>query len=89
MYPYNEDMEEYDKDFFKDDIDIIDYNKKIKALATKLKVSYLDVYNELNKDNKLDSIYTDDGIHLNDKGYDKLNKLVTITIEGEHGKTKD
>ena len=40
------------------------------------KVTYIDLYSMLEKDEKLDEEYSDDGIHLNDDGYRQMLKMV-------------
>ena len=60
--------------------DINDLNNGLKVLAKTKKVRYMDVYSTLQKGNKLNGSYTNDGIHLNDSGYkaylDEVNNII-------------
>lgn len=83
LYPVNKDVSKYDKDIISEDIDnkrIKELNSKIKELCEEEKVEYLDLYSLLESDDKLNSDYTENGIYLNDKGYDtileKINKIL-------------
>ena len=62
--------------------DIIKINKKIKELCKKNNVKYIDIYNSLiDKDNKLDSKYTEEGLYLNKRGYKKISKKIQKYIK--------
>ena len=83
LYPINKDVSKYDKDIIDEDIDnkrIKELNNKIKELCKDEKVEYLDLYSVLESDDKLNSDYTENGVYLNDKGYDtileKINKIL-------------
>ncbi len=92
LYPINPDMDDYDKKFFTASIDVEDikeYNKKIKKLTDQLNVHYLDIYKELNDDDKLNEKYTDDGIHLNNEGYKVINKMINSITGDRNEKEKD
>lgn len=50
--------------------DIIEVNKRLKILAAKYNLVYVDLFNLLkNEQNKLDTKYTFDGLHLNGAAY--------------------
>lgn len=79
VYPFNPDVSDYDEDYFEDDVsldDIHSVNKKIKDLTKELDVSYIDISKVLSEDGKLNEKYTDDGIHLNDDGYQQVLKKI-------------
>lgn len=83
LYPINKDVDDYDDKIIDKDIDnkrIKELNSKIKELCKKEKIEYLDLYSVLESDDKLNSDYTENGIYLNDKGYDtileKINKIL-------------
>ncbi len=79
LYPINKDVEDYKDDIISKDIDnerIIEVNKRIKELTKKQKVNYLDLFSVLSEDGKLKKEYTDNGVELNDKAYDKLKEEI-------------
>ena len=79
LIPINRDSEDFDGDFFNDELnndDIKEFNLKLKTLAEEKKVTYIDLYSMLESDGKLDEDYSDDGIHLNDDGYRQMLKMV-------------
>ena len=79
LIPINRDTSNFDDDFFSDDLDnddIKELNSKLKKLAESKKVTYIDLYSMLEKDGKLDSEYTSNGIALNDNGYKQLLKMI-------------
>ena len=83
LYPINKDVSKYDKDIIDEDVDnkrIKELNNKIKELCKEEKIEYLDLYSVLESDDKLNSDYTENGVYLNDKGYDtileKINKIL-------------
>ncbi len=84
IYPINSEMEEYDSKFIGDSLnneDIQMINSKIQKIAKEKKVEYLDVYQVLSEEEQLKENYTEDGIHLNEKGYQRLISLIQDTIE--------
>ena len=86
VYPINDEHSDFDKDFFPDDVsidDIIEFNKELKVLAASNKVHYLDVFSELSDNNQLKEDYTDDGIHLNEKGYEKIVEIINKVLDDE------
>ena len=71
LYPVNLDFEDQDID---EEIPsrIVQLNKKLKERAENLDVTYLDLFSLLAQDNQLKKEYTDDGISLNEKGYEAI-----------------
>ena len=61
----------------KDDIDL---NKRLKSLSKEKRVKYIDCYSLLEKDGKLNSTYTDNGVYLNKKGYEVLIKNINSIL---------
>jgi lysophospholipase L1-like esterase len=53
----------------RDNQTIILLNKKIEALAAKYSCKYIDVHKAMLTDEQLNSNYTNDGLHLNGRGY--------------------
>lgn len=79
IYPIYSDFSDYDEDFFDHDVsmeDITSLNKEIKSLTERYHVHYLNISKILMKDNHLNEKYSDDGIHLNDDGYQKVLKEI-------------
>lgn len=79
IYPIYSDFSDYDEEFFDHDVsieDIISLNKEIKSLTEELDVHYLDISKVLMEDDHLNEKFTDDGIHLNDDGYQKVLKKI-------------
>ena len=57
--------------------DILSLNKKIKSLAKKEKVNYINVYDKLlDEEGSLNLDYTTDGLHINDTGYDVITGII-------------
>lgn len=82
IYPVNRDLGERTTEMLdNEDLNnkrVKNLNKKIKHLCKKEGIPYINVYDSLcDKDGNLKSIYTNDGVHLNDLGYYK----VTTTIK--------
>ena len=76
VYPVNRDIDDFDKDFIKNDVDnddIKDLNSRLKDLAKEKKVEYIDMFSALEKDGKLDEEYTDNGYYLNEEGYKQVS----------------
>ena len=79
LVPIDRDASDFDDDFYSDDLDnddIKELNSKLKKLAESKKVTYIDLYSMLEKDGKLDSKYTSNGIALNDNGYNQMLKMI-------------
>lgn len=56
---------------------IIDSNDKIKKYCNDNKYTYIDVFEELSDDNcEFKREYTNDGLHPNEKGYDKITETL-------------
>ncbi len=83
LYPIDKDNKDYKKSLLSDDIDndkIKDLNKRLKSLSKEKKVKYIDCYSLLEKDGKLNSTYTDNGVYLNKKGYNVLIKNINSIL---------
>lgn len=86
LYPINKDVDDYDDDILDEDIDnkkIKSLNGKIEELVKKKRVHYLDFFELLSKDDKLDSAYTDNGVYINRDGYRKIMKEVKKIVDDE------
>ena len=59
----------------------------IKELCDDKKVEYIDVNKELLDDDKLNEEYTDDGLHLNDEGKEKVWNLLKKVVDKNGNKT--
>ena len=57
-----------------------DLNKMLKEYALKEGMMFLDVNSELSRGGVLDSIYTNDGVHLSCNGYLKWRDLILSTL---------
>lgn len=56
-------------------------NERLMELASELRCRYVDVFSALcTEDGRLDGRYSDDGLHLNDAGYEKACPLVADSI---------
>lgn len=79
LYPINRDIEDFDDEIIKSDIDNDDIkklNSRLKTLAEEKKVKYIDLFSALENKGKLDEIYTDNGYLLNDDGYKQVYKYI-------------
>lgn len=79
LYPINRDIEDFDHEIIKSDIDNDDIkklNSRLKTLAEEKKVKYIDLFPALENKGKLDEIYTDNGYLLNDDGYKQVYKYI-------------
>ncbi len=89
IYPINTDLEEFNSDSLNESVTndrIVELNKLIKELCDDKKVEYIDVNKELLDDDKLNEEYTDDGISLNEKGYEKVWNLIRKVVDKNGGK---
>lgn len=80
VYPINRDMDDFDKDFIKNDVDNDDIKKlngKLENLAKDKDVNYIDLFAALESDGKLDKEYTDNGYYLNGNGYKQVYKYIS------------
>lgn len=57
-------------------------NKELRRLADSLDITFIDIASHLVKNNALDSSLTDDGLHLNAKGYIIWNNILQPYIRG-------
>ncbi len=56
---------------------IIELNERLAALCSKKNVTYIDLYGQFtNEEGKLNTIYTNDGLHLTGAGYLKWKEIV-------------
>lgn len=62
---------------------LVENNKKIRSLAQKYGYTYIDAYTPMldSKTNELLEKYTYDGVHLTQKGYERLTEVVTPVIK--------
>lgn len=89
LYPINKDVDDYDEDSLREDLDnkeIKEFNKLILKMTKKKKVNYLDMFSLLEKEDKLDDKYTDNGIKLNDEGNDKVFEKIEKIVDDENDK---
>ena len=89
VYPINTEVEGFDRDRIKESVTnerISNLNDMIKELSKDKKVEYMDVYKALEQGNKLNEEYTDDGISLNEKGYEKVWNLIRKVVDKNGGK---
>ncbi|WP_139827132.1 GDSL-type esterase/lipase family protein [Arenibacter troitsensis] len=57
---------------------IVSVNWELKALSKKMNIAFIDLHRKFrNPKGVLKPIYTDDGLHLNMKGYQKWKKILT------------
>ncbi|MCI8547718.1 MAG: hypothetical protein HFJ38_02385 [Bacilli bacterium] len=76
LLPVNSDVR-YSPARDKDNNKIKELNEKLKEYCKKNKCTYIDMYNEfLDEDEHLSLKYTTDGLHLNNKGYEKFTELI-------------
>ena len=76
ILPVNSTFNVYKRHYNKDP-HIINVNKGIRALAIKYQTTLIDIYPEfLDNENKLNANYTDEGLHLNEKGYAHWKKIL-------------
>lgn len=80
IYPINNtDNKKIYKDYFKyrNNKEVVYINNKIKDIATKNDITYIDVYSHLlDSDNNLKLSYTKEGLHLTKDGYDEAFKII-------------
>ena len=84
VYPIDRDMDDFDKDFIKNDVDNDDIkklNEELKKLAEDKGVNYIDLFSALENDGKLDREYTDNGYYLNENGYKQVYKYISKYIK--------
>jgi lysophospholipase L1-like esterase len=63
--------------YWQDNNNILQLNLHLKNLAKEFSYQYIDVYSHLSdSEHKLDICYTEDGLHLNGRGYLKWKKAV-------------
>lgn len=55
-------------------------NQKLEALCARIGAKYFDLYRHFLLDNQLNHNYTNDGVHLNAKGYQLWAKLLTQNL---------
>lgn len=84
VYPVNKKWKDNAKDEFKLDEtkeEIKKLNEEIKKLCEDKEYTYVDVYPELKNDKEeLKDEYTDDGLHPNSKGYEKITEVLIDKI---------
>lgn len=81
LYPINSEIE----DSFagnRDNEKIKKINKQLKKYCEKQKITFIDMFSQLvDEDGNLDVDYTEEGLHLNDKGYEKVTFVLKKYIE--------
>jgi len=76
IYPVNYSLSPKMVNVRKND-DIKEINKKLKKYCKDSKITYIDMYDLLkDDDDNFDSIYTNDGLHPNDEGYEVITKEI-------------
>lgn len=76
IYPVNKDLDELMVKT-RENNRIVSLNKKIKKMTKEFKnTQYINIYDALLKDDKLNSDYSDDGLHLNDNGYKVVTNII-------------
>lgn len=76
IYPVNYSLSPKMVNVRKND-DIKEINKELKKYCKKNKITYIDMYDLLkDDDDNFDSIYTNDGLHPNDEGYEVITKEI-------------
>ena len=84
LYPINTEKEGFDQSLIKEGITngrIDKLNEMIKELSIDKDVEYIDVYKKLIKDNNLNEEYTDNGVYLNDEGYEVVLNLLRKVVD--------
>lgn len=76
ILPVNKSFNVYKRHYNKDE-HILRINDELRKLAPEMGVTLIDIYPEfLDAQNRLDAQYTDEGLHLNEKGYLKWAKIL-------------
>ncbi|MCM4162338.1 MULTISPECIES: GDSL-type esterase/lipase family protein [unclassified Arenibacter] len=76
ILPVNSSFGVYNNHYNKDQ-HILNINNGIKKLAQKHQVTLIDLYSQfLDEEERLNAIYTDEGLHLNEKGYEHWAKIL-------------
>lgn len=84
LYPINKDYKDFDSDYEEIEYsEIEDYNEELKDLCNTLNVSYLDIYKEISENHELKKKYTDNGVALNDLGYEIIYKIIRNVVDEE------
>lgn len=81
IYPVNYSLSPKMVNVRKND-DIKEINKELKKYCKDNKITYIDMYDLLkDDDDNFDSIYTNDGLHPNDEGYEVITKEIKKYID--------
>lgn len=76
ILPVNSLFEVYERHYHKDE-HILYINKELKKLTKQKNVTIIDIYSKFTDgQNRLDAAYTDEGLHLNEKGYLKWAQIL-------------
>ncbi len=76
ILPVNKSFNVYKRHYNKDE-HILHINDELRKLAPEMGVTLIDIYPKfLDAQNRLDASYTDEGLHLNEKGYLKWAKIL-------------
>lgn len=79
LYPVNKDVDNYDDSIIGDSVTndrIVELNKLIENKTGEMDVNYFDVYSVLVKGDRLNPDFTDNGVYLNNKGYERVLKEI-------------
>lgn len=89
IYPINTEMEEFDQESLPRNISneyIMNINDMLKELSNDKKIEYLDIYKDLIEDEELNTEYTNDGVSLNNTGYEEVWNLIRKVVDKNGGK---
>ena len=76
IYPVNKDIDDYMVNI-RDNERIVTINKEIKKFLKNIEYAkYINIYDSLLKDDKLNPELSDDGLHVNDKGYEIITEIL-------------
>lgn len=76
ILPVNKTFGVYNRHYNKDE-NILYINENLRVMAAEMNVRLIDIYPEfLDDQNRLDTQYTDEGLHLNENGYLKLADIL-------------
>lgn len=76
ILPVNKSFDVYKRHYNKDE-HILFINDELRKMADEMEVTLIDIYPEfLDKQNRLNAEYTDEGLHLNEKGYLKWSEIL-------------
>ena len=84
LYPVNPKEEDYPESYQEiDNEQVQKFNEKLEETVVGLNATYLDVFTSLSEEGVLKESCSDDGVHLNTAGYDKVWKAIRRIIQKE------